>query len=520
MRFKILILFYLCLSFKATAQMNSDPEVLMGKAHELTDTNPEQAIKIGEHLLKSSSSDSERSDIQFLIAKSWFSKGQFGHSLTAAFRAKQLAENSKSKQKQVEISILIATILRILQLDDQSEKYLQFTEENLKVPRKSVESTSLFIRLLNAKALLATDHNNYDSALSIISTAKKIAAKIPDNNPKVVSETFLIEGEIHLSRKRYGLAEACFLKSLQLLQKNDRNSLQFSKVLDEIAAVYFQQQQHQKAVGLLLRAWTVSKKLQHIPLQESINKQLAINYLALKDRKLYHFYNQKYLELKDSDDSLGSESTNIAFNLISHEQELALIEEKEELASYLYFSLATVMLAIICFTIQFFRNKSRVKRFQEIRKYLQVGIQSTPPIAIETKKEPAKNLVIPVETEQNLLAKLKKFETSTRFTNKEMSLAVLAAQFDTNTKYLSEIINKHNNDNFNTYINKLRINYIIEKIKTEPNYRNYKISYLADESGFSSHSSFTTIFKSITGIAPTTFIEFVKEEASKNKAEQ
>jgi len=175
------------------------------------------------------------------------------------------------------------------------------------------------------------------------------------------------------------------------------------------------------------------------------------------------------------------------------------------------------MLALICFTVLFFRNKSRIQRFQEIRKYLVLGIKSTIPVVIETKKEPAKNLVIPVETEQNLLAKLKKFETSTRFTNKEMSLAVLAAQFDTNTKYLSEIINKHNNDNFNTYINKLRIAYIIEKIKTEPNYRNYKISYLADESGFSSHSSFTTIFKSITGIAPTTFIEFAKEDASKNK---
>jgi AraC-like DNA-binding protein len=49
-------------------------------------------------------------------------------------------------------------------------------------------------------------------------------------------------------------------------------------------------------------------------------------------------------------------------------------------------------------------------------------------------------------------------------------------------------------------------------LKTEPGYLNYKISYLADESGFSSHSSFATVFKSITGIAPTTFIDLLNKD--------
>jgi len=520
MHFKILILFYLCLGFKAGAQINSDPEVLIGKAHELTDTNPGQAIKIGQHLLKSPLSDSELSDVQFLIAKGWFSKGQFVPSLTAAFRAKQLAATSKSNQKQATISILIATVLRTLQLEDESEKYLKVAAQELKASKKSDESNMLFIRYLNIKALLDLHHNNYDTALARISEAKKIATKLPKDNQKVLSEIVLAEGEIYLSQKQYDLAAISFSKSLELLEKNNKNSLPYATVLNEIATVYFQQKQHQKAVDLLLTALPISERLQHMPLQESINKQLAFNCLALKNRERYHFYNQKYLEVSDAVDNLESESTNVAFNLISREQELDLIAEEEEFAKYLYISLGIVVLVIGCFTVLYFRNKARVNHFQEIRNYLELGLKSTQAIAIETKKEPAKNLVIPVETEQNILAKLKKFEASTRFTNKEMSLAVLAAQFDTNTKYLSEIINKHSNDNFNTYINKLRIAYIIEKIKNEPNYRNYKISYLAAESGFSSHSSFATIFKSITGIAPTTFIEFVKEEVATNKGER
>ena len=66
--------------------------------------------------------------------------------------------------------------------------------------------------------------------------------------------------------------------------------------------------------------------------------------------------------------------------------------------------------------------------------------------------------------------------------------------------------------NFNTYINILRINYIVEKLKTDSNFINYKISYLAEHSGFASHSSFATVFKSITGISPIKFIELLKDE--------
>ena len=93
-----------------------------------------------------------------------------------------------------------------------------------------------------------------------------------------------------------------------------------------------------------------------------------------------------------------------------------------------------------------------------------------------------------------------------------MSLGKLAAQLGTNTKYLSEVINRHKERNFNMYINELRIHYITEKLKSNPTYLNYKVSYLADECGFSSHSSFTTVFKTIVGVSPSTFVEFLKEE--------
>jgi YesN/AraC family two-component response regulator len=109
------------------------------------------------------------------------------------------------------------------------------------------------------------------------------------------------------------------------------------------------------------------------------------------------------------------------------------------------------------------------------------------------------------------LNKLEEFEKSQKYIQKNVSLKTLAQQFDTNPKYLSEIVNNHKNSNFNTYINNLRIDYIVEKIKKNPEYRKYKVSYLADECGFSSHSLFTTIFKNRMDLSPTEFLQKLNE---------
>ena len=47
---------------------------------------------------------------------------------------------------------------------------------------------------------------------------------------------------------------------------------------------------------------------------------------------------------------------------------------------------------------------------------------------------------------------------------------------------------------------------------------NYKISFLAEESGFSSHSSFATVFKAIIGMSPATFINLLKTEREEMKS--
>ncbi|GEN76405.1 hypothetical protein CHA01nite_21450 [Chryseobacterium hagamense] len=112
-------------------------------------------------------------------------------------------------------------------------------------------------------------------------------------------------------------------------------------------------------------------------------------------------------------------------------------------------------------------------------------------------------------TENKLLELLDDFENGTLYNRKNMSLPFLAGTLNTNTKYLSFIINRYKSTDFKTYINRLRIEYIVGKLSEDEKYRQYKISILAEECGFSSHSKFAAIFKAMTGYSPSAYIKLL-----------
>lgn len=135
-------------------------------------------------------------------------------------------------------------------------------------------------------------------------------------------------------------------------------------------------------------------------------------------------------------------------------------------------------------------------------------------------KEPIKNInFITDETSTAILKKLMRFESSDKYLRKDINLTWLANHLNTNTKYISEVIKIHRNKNFNNYINGLRIDYIIQKLSENPVYREYKITYLAEECGYASPQVFVIAFKKESGVTPSNFIEQLKTQSGDNYQE-
>jgi len=114
---------------------------------------------------------------------------------------------------------------------------------------------------------------------------------------------------------------------------------------------------------------------------------------------------------------------------------------------------------------------------------------------------------ISMETEDRILCCLQKFENQKAFLDKETSLYRLSNQFECNTKYLSFVVKKHKNKSFTQYINDLRIQYVLDKLKTDPTFSKYKIYHLSEISGFSSQRAFTLAFINNTHMKPLEYIK-------------
>jgi len=115
------------------------------------------------------------------------------------------------------------------------------------------------------------------------------------------------------------------------------------------------------------------------------------------------------------------------------------------------------------------------------------------------------------EVETAIVKKLEKFELAKKYLEKDMTLSKMATYLNTNSKYVTKVIAKHRGKGTIEYITDLKINYVIQILKSESKYRNYTNKALGEEAGFGSTQNFTRAFKSHTGITPTYFINKLKK---------
>lgn len=118
------------------------------------------------------------------------------------------------------------------------------------------------------------------------------------------------------------------------------------------------------------------------------------------------------------------------------------------------------------------------------------------------------------ETVDQIIRHLDKFERDKKFLDKEATLAILTVRFGTNSKYLSKVIYHRSGKRFVDYINDLRIDYLVQLLRNSSPHRNYSISSLAEEAGFTSAPRFTNAFHSKTGISFSYFLKELKKEYS------
>lgn len=93
--------------------------------------------------------------------------------------------------------------------------------------------------------------------------------------------------------------------------------------------------------------------------------------------------------------------------------------------------------------------------------------------------------------------------------NPLLSLKKLSKELNLSESYISHVINKNSNLNFNDHINSLRV-HDAKTMLINPDYKNYTITAIGLEAGFNSKSSFYSAFKKFTGKTPVEYKKSVR----------
>jgi len=461
-----------------SAQNSRDTETLFAEARNLLYKKPSESAVITEFLAKNTSDHNDQLKALLLLAESHLLRGDFNQASEKLFQCLELSQKSIQPENEYRLNFLLARLCDELGIEF-SQLYLIKAEKDIR-------------------------HNYYEKA---------IKSYTDSNWNQVIKDLKSFE-----KQKNKSFPELSnFFYALSYLNLGKLDSAQyFSHKIQTDTPYYFYVQARLKSVKKesdqsihdLKILNPLETNVEDVFLREEIY-QLSANLYETKNREEYRHFYQLQTALKDSMNKVRENARIVLLNKVGKKQDEILDGRSAQRQRMMIFiGIAIVLVWIIAYFINLTLNQKQ----KVLRKAASEAAERKQFLAENRTPENAGKIVIPDKTVSNLLAKLNQFESGNDYLHPDISLALLADKLNTNTKYLSEVINNHKHKNFHSYINELRVNYIIRKIKSNPVYLKYKVSHLAEEAGFSSHSLFSTVFKQVTGHSPASFIKNVKNQ--------
>lgn len=504
-------LFLIFLSAILPAQVEKDFYSLAGEAVEKAYHNPDEAITFSGNLLLNDNDTEHQIVVSQITALAYALKGDYVQSVKASLERYDSGIRNLSPYAGMMLNYNLASQYQNFGLYRQSEKVIQAAvKEKQNGDIKEDVTLAKFYQLeaINLKFL-----EKPGDAFGRLSKSNQYLYKNGSDKSIFAVENKILEARLLLKANRLKEAEKMMGDVIRNIEK-ERYPYLYALAYEGLSKIYFSGERYGESVSALEKAEAEIKDLDYLPLKIKIHEGLMKNYSALNDTERYRKIYDLYTVEKSKVDASRKEGIRNIIKLTekfrSVDSDSILRQQKRNFNTVLLISL--LLIALLLFIWLYLHYQKRQLEKQQLL-FDRLYRNADPDFS--TKSEPAesrRNKVsekpsqIPSEVESEILRKLEEFEKSEDYLNRNMTLPTLAGQLETNTRYLSEIINTYKGKNFKMYINELRINHIVRLLATSPAFLNYKISYLAEYCGFTSHSTFSIVFKTITGMSPQEFI--------------
>ncbi|MFD0863468.1 helix-turn-helix domain-containing protein [Sungkyunkwania multivorans] len=383
------------------------------------------------------------------------------------------------------------------------------------IQNKTVWDSIMYLQTFSELISTYRSNNQLDSARILNRIGMPLAEGKRVSEMFELNDAFLdyYEGNHALADKKFDLLEKKFDN------KDEESYLETYDLIDFYVyrgMVKSKLGEKQKGIDYFLKVDSIFKRLNYTsPKSRLAYMGLIKHYKSLGDYKKQLFYINELLSI---DSVLVKEYKSTNEVMLKDFDTRELLEEKEilietirsdnkktENVSKLLVLLS--FLTLLGFLYQYRKKKAYAARFKSLigekndqGKNDDVGITS---VSAKTVKE----LGVPEALVEELEKKLAQFEENLGFLNLNITTNSLAKDFNTNSKYLSKTIHHLKGKKFITYINDLRIEYALKKLKEDPLFRRYTIKAISEEMGFNNSQSFSSAFFKKTGIYPSFYID-------------
>ncbi|MEN5306880.1 AraC family transcriptional regulator [Chryseobacterium cucumeris] len=527
-------LFLLATAVPIFAQKKNNFDLICEKTSSVTAYKDlPKAIKTADSLYMKAQKPSEKIKCLVLSSELYHHAGELKKAICYSENAHSVINQINDPEWMAVVTRLLARQYRQVGLYERSKKYIV---KGLQASGQIVDfhKRSEAAGLLNQEmAFYEMEMGNFPNAIRNIESSLKYFGKInSQNGNRTAAASYQLLGDVYFKLNDYAVSENYYRKAESLL---NNGSCTLGLVYNGLGGIRLKQKNWKDAELYLKKAEKIADTSRSLKLKKAVYSNINDYYEGIGDNFKASLYAVKYIRAYDS-----IAARNQSFAIKDFENPKGKANKKNAQMNGVK-NAAIVILSISLVGLFIFIRRKQKKQRSKLRNIIRtqfnmIGNRTHYPLKqsgdfefsnifveeidekdSETDRRRNDSLMTP-ETESKLLELLEDFEKGDLYNNKGMSLSFLAGELNTNTKYLSYVINQHKNADFKTYVNRLRINYIVDKLINDEKYRQYKISILADECGFSSHSKFAAVFKAVTDHSPSAYIKYLDNEPGSYKS--
>ncbi|MDN3725203.1 helix-turn-helix domain-containing protein [Aequorivita sp. SDUM287046] len=461
----------------------------------LSENNPSEALRLADSLANNSTSSKDVIEAKMISATIYEKDGDFENAILFAFESLEKSFENNFNFSRATAEIFLAKQFRMAGYSIYGEKFLNRAEETV----LSLPNSDLKLRIKGEwfleKGQFLLNKKKYLEALHSFRLATDFFLSYESNSKLqniLLKKTTYLLGYTNLKMEKFEEAFINLDRSLLYSQLNHPYSkICQAMIYNGYANLYFEMDDYHNSEKYFIKATTMLENANSNAAKIKVYADALKFFKCNNEIESVYHYSEKYLSVIAS---MDREMVGVMESDFWEKEEK--LYARKPIARYAFVAAIALIGFVTFYKKNSFFNKL-IKRNGDKNKDI-------------PKKQPAHREYLPPETVDILLEKLDEFEKKKKYLNQKLCLSLMAAQLETNTKYLRYIIKNYKCTDFTTYINELRVSYIINKMKTDPHYLQYKISYLGKEVGFTSHSRFTKTFKKLTDCTPSEFINKIK----------